>query len=68
MDEFKVAWVNAPVPLPEYAPQPGKDYDVSDQQVPVRDGTTSRLENAILVLKAHGGGETRLIFLLRHET
>ena len=35
-DGFKLS---APVPLPEDAPQPGKDYLVSDQQVPVRDGT-----------------------------
>jgi hypothetical protein len=38
-DEFKAAWLSAPVPLPEDAPQPGKDYLVSDQEVPVRDGT-----------------------------
>lgn len=39
MGEFKAAWLSAPVPLPEDAPQLGKDYLISDQQVPVRDGT-----------------------------
>jgi hypothetical protein len=39
MDKFKAAWLSAPVPLAEDAPQLGKDYLVSDQQVPVRDGT-----------------------------
>ena len=72
MDEFKVAWLNAPVPLPDDAPQPGKDYEVSDRQIPVRDGAKVGLrlykpiepvENTVLVLKAHGGGETRPITL-----
>ena len=67
IDEFKVALANAPVPLPEDAPQPGKDYEVLEQQVPVRDGTKvgvrfykpiKPVRNAVLVLKAHGGGET----------
>jgi hypothetical protein len=31
MDEFKTAWLNVPIALPEDAPQPGKDYRVSDQ-------------------------------------
>jgi acetyl esterase/lipase len=68
MDEFKVAWLNAPLVLPEDAPQPGKDYEVSDQQIPVRDGAKVGLrlykpvkpvDNAVLVLKGHGGGKTR---------
>ena len=72
MEEFKVAWLYAPVPLPEDAPLPGKDYEVSDQQIPVRDGAKVGLrlykpvkpvEKAVLVLKAHGGGETRLAAL-----
>jgi hypothetical protein len=72
MDEFKTAWLNAPIALPEDAPQPGKDYQVSDQQIPVRDGAKVGLrfykpmepvENAMLVLKAHGGGEPRLSVL-----
>ena len=67
IDEFKVAWLDAPVPLPDDPPQPGKDYEVSDQQIPVRDGAKvglrlykpiEHVENAALVLKAHGGGET----------
>lgn len=49
------------------APQPGKDFLVSDQQVPVRDGTKvgvrfykpiKPVSDVVLVLKAHGGGET----------
>lgn len=72
MDEFKTAWLNAPIALPEDAPQPGKDYQVSDQQIPVRDGAKVGLrlykpmepvENAMLVLKAHGGGEPHLSVL-----
>jgi hypothetical protein len=70
LDEFKLAWLNAPVAVPDDAPQSGKDYEVSDQQIPVRDDTKVGLrfykpikpvENAILVLRAHGGGKTRLL-------
>ena len=66
MDEFKAGWLSAPIPLPEDAPQPGKDYEVLDQQAPVRDGTKvgiriykplGKVSNATMVLKAHGGGE-----------
>jgi hypothetical protein len=69
LDEFKTAWLNAPIALPEDAPQPGRGYQVSDEQITVRDGAKVGLrfykpmepvENAMLVLKAHGGGEPRL--------
>ena len=76
IDEFKAAWLSAPVLLPEDAPQPGKDYLVSDQQVPVRDGTNvgvrfykpiKPVNDAVLVLKAHGGGETRSVVPPNHR-
>jgi len=65
MDEFKAAWLSAPVALPENPPEQGKDYEIEELQVPVRDGTKigvrlykpiTPVENAVLVLKAHGGG------------
>lgn len=66
MDEFKAAWLSAPVPLPEDAPVQGKDYENEELQVPVRDGTKVGVrlykpimpaKDAVLVLKAHGGGK-----------
>lgn len=63
--ELKDAYRNAPVALPEGVPESGKDYEVSNQQIRMRDGTEielrmyrpmKRVENATLVLKAHGGG------------
>jgi acetyl esterase/lipase len=65
LDEFKTAWLTAPLVLPGGAPEPGKDYEVADQQIPMKDGAEVELrvyrpmkwtENATLVLKAHGGG------------
>ncbi|EXJ84559.1 hypothetical protein A1O3_05228 [Capronia epimyces CBS 606.96] len=65
LDEFKAAWLTAPVALPNNAPQPGQEYSVVDQEAPVRDGSRIGLRvykpldpptNAVLVLKAHGGG------------
>jgi len=65
MDEFKAAWLSAPVPLPEDAPLQGKDYEIEELQVPVTDGTKVGVrlykpikpaKDAVLVLKAHGGG------------
>lgn len=65
MDEFKAAWLSAPVALPENAPEQGKDYEIEELQVPVRDGTKvgvrlykpiKPVSNGVLVLKAHGGG------------
>ncbi|EXJ56087.1 hypothetical protein A1O7_09018 [Cladophialophora yegresii CBS 114405] len=65
LDQFKAAWLSAPVPFPENAPQPGQDYQVLEQLVPVRDGTNVGLKvyrpskcqsKTTLVLKAHGGG------------
>lgn len=67
LDEFKNAWLTAPVGFPEGVPEPGKDYQVSDQQISVTDGAKIGLrvyrpikdtKNATLVLKAHGGGTT----------
>ena len=67
LDDFKSAWLTAPVALPEDAPQPGKDYEVSDQQISVRDGANIGLrvyrpmkdtKHSTLILKAHGGGTT----------
>ena len=67
LDDFKNAWLTAPIALPEGVPEPGKDYQVSDQQIPMRDGAKVGLrvykpmkdtKNAVLVLKAHGGGTT----------
>jgi hypothetical protein len=75
MDGFKAVWLSAPVPLPEDAPQPGKDYLVSDRQVPVCDGTKvsvrlykpiKPVNDAVLVLKAHGGGETHSVVPPNH--
>ncbi|KAK5026348.1 hypothetical protein LTR13_009962 [Exophiala sideris] len=49
--------------MPEGVPEPGRDYQVSDQQIPMRDGATVELRvykplktkgNALLILKAHG--------------
>lgn len=66
MDEFKAAWLSSPVPLPDNAPQPGRDYVVLDQVAPVRDGTKIGIRiyrplkterGTTLVLKAHGGGQ-----------
>lgn len=65
LDEFKTAWLTAPLVLPDGAPMPDQDYEVADQQIPMRDGAEvelrvyrpmKRTENATLVLKAHGGG------------
>ncbi len=73
LDDFKIAWLTAPVALPEDVPHPGKDYEVADQQIPMRDGTKIGLrvyrpvkyaENATLVLKAHGGGTTTYLLSL----
>lgn len=67
LDDLKTAYRTAPVALPEDAPQAGREYLVSDQEIPMRDGTKIGLrvyrpiktkENAVLVLKAHGGGIT----------
>ena len=72
MDEFKAAWLSAPVPLPENAPQQGKNYEIEELQVPVRDGANvgvrlykpvKPVENGVLVLKAHGGGERSWLLL-----
>lgn len=66
MDEFKAAWLSSPVPLPDNAPQPGRDYEVLDQEAPVRDGTKIGIKiyrplktepGTTLVVKAHGGGQ-----------
>jgi hypothetical protein len=42
LNEFKAAWLSAPVAFPDNAPQPGQDYTVLDQVAPVRDGTKCR--------------------------
>ena len=65
--DFKQAWLDAPVPLPEGCPQPGKDIDISDHEAVARDGTKlgirvyksikTQVDNATLYFKAHGGGE-----------
>lgn len=66
LDEFKAAWLAAPVPLPEDAPQLGVDYTTTDEEIAVRDGTKigiriyrpiKPVKNATLVLKVHGGGK-----------
>jgi predicted acyl esterase len=66
LDEFKAAWLSAPVAFPNNAPQPGQDYAVLEQEAPVRDGTKLGIRiykplkcesAATLVLKAHGGGQ-----------
>lgn len=66
LDELKAAYKNAPVALPEGAPQAGKEYQVSDQEMLTRDGAKIGLRvyrpiqattDAVLVLKAHGGGK-----------
>jgi acetyl esterase/lipase len=65
MAEFKMGWLTTPPALPENCPVPGKDIEISDIQVPVRDGTKLGVriyksvkpqKDAVLVLKAHGGG------------
>ncbi|KIW11720.1 hypothetical protein PV08_11022 [Exophiala spinifera] len=65
IDEFKAAWLSAPVSLPDNAPQPGQDYIVLDQVAPVRDGTEIGIRvyrpvksepGMTLILKSHGGG------------
>ncbi|EXJ92461.1 hypothetical protein A1O3_01012 [Capronia epimyces CBS 606.96] len=67
LEDLKAAYKNAPVSFPEGAPQAEKDFQVADQEISVRDGTKIGLRvyrpiqakpNAILVLKAHGGGWT----------
>ena len=69
LEDFKSAWLNAPLVLPEDVPQPGKDYEVEDQQVPVSDGTKLGVRlykpkpgagSDLLVFKAHGGGTSCL--------
>ena len=71
LDEFKSAWLNAPLVLPEDVPQPRKDYEVEDQQATARDGTKLGVRlykpkpgtgSGVLVLKAHGGGMLCLSF------
>lgn len=66
LDEFKAAWLSAPVAFPDNAPQPGIDYTVLEQVAPVRDGSKVGIRiykplnaesGATLVLKAHGGGQ-----------
>lgn len=66
LDEFKAAWLSAPVAFPDNAPQPGLDYAVLEQVAPVSDGTKVGIRiykplkcegRATLVLKAHGGGK-----------
>lgn len=66
LDEFKAGWLNAPVNLPENAPKPDEDYVVEYKESTVRDGAKIGLKiyrplkpasKALLVLKAHGGGE-----------
>ncbi|OAP62321.1 hypothetical protein AYL99_04524 [Fonsecaea erecta] len=66
LEEFKAAWLSAPVPLPDNCPEPGKDYEVLDQEAAVRDGakielkiykpSTSSSTPSVLILKSHGGG------------
>lgn len=72
LDDLKTAYRTAPVAFPEGVPQAGKEYQVSDQEIPMRDGAKIGLrvyrpiktkENAMLVLKAHGGG---IFFLCCH--
>jgi hypothetical protein len=77
LEEFKATWLSAPVPLPSNAPVPGTDYLVSDRTVPVRDGTEigirvykpmsakNSVTRTVLVLKAHGGGETNPLLTFR---
>ncbi|KIW84618.1 hypothetical protein Z517_00006 [Fonsecaea pedrosoi CBS 271.37] len=65
LEEFKAAWLSAPVPLPDNAPEPGKDYQVLNKEAVVRDGARIGLKiykpqnsnnDTVLVLKSHGGG------------
>ena len=65
IEDFKSAWVNAPLVLPDDVPQPGKDYEVEDREASVRDGTKLGVRlykpkpgagSDTMVLKAHGGG------------
>lgn len=74
LEDLKAAYRTAPVALPEGAPQAGKEYQVLDHDIPTRDGAMIGLrvyspikakENAILVLKAHGGGISLPRFALR---
>ena len=66
LDEFKAAWLTAPVSFPDNAPQPGRDYSVVDREVTVRDsariglrvyGPSKPSTNTVLILKTHGGGK-----------
>ena len=65
MDQFKQGWLSAPVVLPDGCPVLDKDFKNTHAQVPVRDGTKIEVrfytpiepvEDALLVVKAHGGG------------
>jgi hypothetical protein len=68
LEEFKSAWLTAPVALPADVPQPGKDYEVADTEMTLAEGARIGLRvykpsnppaNAVLVLKTHGGGKSQ---------
>ena len=65
LDDLKTAYRTAPPGSPEGVPELGNEYQVRDLDFPARDGTKIGLriyksmrprEQAMLVLKAHGGG------------
>jgi len=66
LDEFRKAWDSFPIALFEGGPEVDKDFTVSHQHVPVRDGAQIEIkiykpsepkENAVLFFVTHGGGE-----------
>lgn len=68
VDEFR-AMKYWPPPLPEDAPVPGRDINISQDEIPAQDGTKIGIRiykpinsprHALLFFNAHGGGSTSL--------
>lgn len=68
LEETRKIFAEAPLALPENAPVPGEDIEITEEKAPVRDGSEIVLRifrnlkvkgdgKSTLILKIHGGGE-----------